>query len=182
MKTITTWVLTLLVHEHSIKLKPKGPPLAEKDYRELKIIKQAGKEINLRCPITGNPHPLFTWKKNKPENLDHDYTRIITDRKILRIGKAQINDSGEYICKATNGFGNLEIKIELIVVYPKELGITNEEVRELTAPNLAGSQLMFDKLILKNEDLEPLCMFRNGYPTLSLTWYKKLTTLPTGRG
>ena len=172
MKTIITWVLTFLVQEHSIALKPKGPPQAEKDYKELKIIKQVGKEINLRCPITGNPHPLFTWKKNKPENLDRDYTRIITDKKILRIGKAQINDSGEYICKATNGFGNLETKIDLVVVHPEELSIINEEARKVAAANLVGRQSTFNKLILENEDLEPLCMFWNGYSTPSLTWYK----------
>ena len=89
-----------------MKTNLKGPPKFEEANRNLKVIKQEGKDVNLRCPITGIPHPLFTWKKDEP-----DYSRIISNKKTLRIDKAKLTDSGKYICKATNGYGNLEIKI-----------------------------------------------------------------------
>ena len=42
--------------------------------------------------------------------------RFKTQKKNLKIKPVQIEDTGIYICKGTNGFGSEEIRIDLIVI------------------------------------------------------------------
>ena len=169
MKFTIAWLLTLITREHCMKTNLKGPPKFEEANRNLKVIKQEGKDVNLRCPITGIPHPLFTWKKDEP-----DYSRIISNKKTLRIDKAKLTDSGEYICKATNGYGNLEIKIELMIVLSQDLTQIKKEINKIIIPGQKGNHLMLENLMLKFKDFELICIHRDIHPKPSPYWYESL--------
>ena len=93
-----------------------GPPIAQQ--KELKSIVRLGEDLKIQCPISGNPTPIIEWKKGG-ETIDYSWIRIRTKGKQLRIKKSQEDDTGVYICKGVNGFGNVEVRVDLIVIGKK---------------------------------------------------------------
>ena len=93
-----------------------GPPTAQQ--KELKTIVRLGEDVKIQCPISGNPTPIIEWKKGG-ETIDYSWIRIRTKGKQLRIKKSQEDDTGLYICKGVNGFGNVEVRVDLIVIGKK---------------------------------------------------------------
>ena len=71
--------------------------------------------MKIQCPIVGNPTPIIEWKKGG-ETIDYTFIRIRTKGRQLRIKKAQEDDTGVFICKGVNGFGNVEVRVDLIVI------------------------------------------------------------------
>ena len=90
-----------------------GPPIAQQ--KELKKIVRLGEDVKIQCPISGNPTPIIEWKKGG-ETIDYSFIRIRTKNKALKIKKSQEDDTGIYICKGVNGFGNVEVRVDLIVI------------------------------------------------------------------
>ena len=74
-----------------------------------------GEDVKIQCPISGNPTPIIEWKKGG-ETIDYTFIRIRTKGRQLRIKKSQETDTGVYICKGVNGFGNVEVRVDLIVI------------------------------------------------------------------
>ena len=81
----------------------------------MKKIGRIGETVRLVCPITGYPAPMVEWSKNG-EKIDFMWERHLTGRKSLKIKNANEDDTGVFTCKAINGFGSEEVRIELIVV------------------------------------------------------------------
>ena len=48
--------------------------------------------------------------------IDHTWTRIKTSKKVLKIKKVVMEDTGVLICKGVNGFGSAQVRVELIVI------------------------------------------------------------------
>jgi hypothetical protein len=90
-----------------------GPPIAQQ--KELKKIVRLGEDVKIQCPISGNPTPIIEWKKGG-ETIDYSFIRIRTKNKAMRIKKSQEDDTGIYICKGVNGFGNVEVRVDLIII------------------------------------------------------------------
>ena len=90
-----------------------GPPIAQD--KNLKTIVRLGEDVKIQCPIVGNPTPIIEWKKGG-ETIDYTFIRIRTKGRQLRIKKAQEDDTGVFICKGVNGFGNVEVRVDLIVI------------------------------------------------------------------
>lgn len=90
-----------------------GPPIAQQ--KELKKIVRLGEDVKIQCPISGNPTPIIEWKKGG-ETIDYSFIRIRTKNKALKIKKSQEDDTGIYICKGVNGFGNVEVRVDLIII------------------------------------------------------------------
>ncbi len=74
-----------------------------------------GEDVKITCPILGNPTPIVEWKKGG-ETIDYSWIRIRTQKKSLKIRRAQEEDTGVYVCKGVNGFGNVEVKVDLIII------------------------------------------------------------------
>ena len=81
----------------------------------LKKIVRLGEDVKIQCPISGNPTPIIEWKKGG-ETIDYSFIRIRTKNKALKIKKSQDDDTGIYICKGVNGFGNVEVRVDLIII------------------------------------------------------------------
>ncbi|XP_067328854.1 basement membrane-specific heparan sulfate proteoglycan core protein isoform X5 [Anolis sagrei] len=74
----------------------------------------AGQTARLRCPATGHPTPTIHWSKLRaPLPWQH---RIVNET--LVIPRAAQQDSGQYICNATNTAGSTEAFIVLDVETP----------------------------------------------------------------
>ncbi|CAG5135175.1 unnamed protein product, partial [Candidula unifasciata] len=68
--------------------------------------------VRLRCEITGNPIPNYTWYKNDQPLTNTDNKRVnakaTTWGSRLKISDLEPGDSGSYTCKASNQFGKEE--------------------------------------------------------------------------
>ncbi|TWW72100.1 Fibroblast growth factor receptor-like 1 [Takifugu flavidus] len=76
-----------------------------------------GSAIKLPCPVEGDPPPLIMWTKDG-RNIHSGWIRFRILRMGLKIKEVEADDSGTYICKATNGFGSVNINHTLIVIDP----------------------------------------------------------------
>ena len=81
----------------------------------MKTMVRLGEDVKIQCPISGNPTPIIEWKKGG-ETIDYTFIRIRTKGRQLRIKKSQETDTGVFICKGVNGFGNVEVRVDLIVI------------------------------------------------------------------
>ena len=154
----------------------KGPPRAERS--EVKHIAKEGDDVKMVCPVQAHPSPLVTWHKGE-EAVDHTWTRFRVSKRQIRIKGVVKADTGHYTCKAINGFGKVEISVELIVINPEELtGVSAEEINKLTSPVFSRSTQEEDKSLVRSvgSDLTLRCSV-SGFPQPSVSWYKDDTLL-----
>ncbi len=92
-----------------------GPPeIVERIHRRQQV--RAGETIKLPCPVESTPEPLFEWTKDG-ESINAGWERCRKSAKgTLRVKEAVAEDSGRYVCKATNGFGSIDIKYNVYVM------------------------------------------------------------------
>ena len=149
----------------------KGPPRAEK--AEVKHIAKVGDEVKLLCPVHGHPAPMVTWSKDG-EVIDFAWNRFRVNKRQLKIKGVIREDTGLYLCKAINGFGKVEIKVELIVIRPEELtGVSAENINKLSSPRFSPDSLEAEKSLVESvgSSLVLECSV-SGYPTPTIQWYK----------
>ncbi|XP_022091569.1 uncharacterized protein LOC110979807 [Acanthaster planci] len=82
----------------------------------LEVDKDNGK-ISLECQATGAPPPTLSWLKDG-RNLTTDVRLVEAGQsRILRLDRSRIilDDSGSYICLATNPAGEQNVTIEVLV-------------------------------------------------------------------
>uniref|UniRef100_A0ABM5EK41 Basement membrane-specific heparan sulfate proteoglycan core protein isoform X2 n=1 Tax=Pogona vitticeps TaxID=103695 RepID=A0ABM5EK41_9SAUR len=116
----------------------------------------AGQTARLHCSATGDPTPTIQWSKLRaPLPWQH---RIVNDT--LVIPRAAQQDSGQYICNATNTAGFTEAFIMLDVETPPYATILPDE-----ASVHAG-------------DLVQLQCLAHGTPPLRYTWTRVNSSLP----
>uniref|UniRef100_A0A3P9P2L9 Fibroblast growth factor receptor-like 1 n=1 Tax=Poecilia reticulata TaxID=8081 RepID=A0A3P9P2L9_POERE len=74
-----------------------------------------GRTAKLACPVEGDPPPLMMWTKDG-RHIHSGWTRFRVLQHGLRIKEVETEDAGTYVCKATNGFGSVNINYTLIVI------------------------------------------------------------------
>ena len=149
----------------------RGPPRAER--REVQQVVKEGQTARLRCPITGSPAPLVTWS-HRGEGIGWSWTRYRQNRRNLKIKKAVKQDTGPYVCKGTNGFGNAEVQINLIVIDPKDFpGIEDKDLPSLAPPVLTSETREQEEAVIVNSgDNFKLSCTARGFPAPLYSWYK----------
>ena len=149
----------------------KGPPRAEKNL--VKHIAKVGDDVKLPCPIQGYPTPMVTWTRNG-EVINYGWTRFRTNKRHMKIKGVVKEDTGVYFCKAINGFGNVEIKVELIVINPEDLkGIGADQISRLSPPvfSLRTKEAEKSQIQSVGSDLKLSCS-ASGFPEPTVYWYK----------
>ena len=74
---------------------------------------EANKDVTMFCHVSGYPKPVVTWTKANGSKLVRDRTEIRNDSLVIR--QTDVGDSGEYICKAQNIHGTVEMRFALSV-------------------------------------------------------------------
>uniref|UniRef100_A0A7N8YNT5 Fibroblast growth factor receptor-like 1 n=1 Tax=Mastacembelus armatus TaxID=205130 RepID=A0A7N8YNT5_9TELE len=92
----------------------QGPPRVSERVAHRQSIR-LGRTMKLSCPVEGDPPPLIMWTKDG-RNIHSGWTRFRVLQHALRIKEVETDDAGTYICKATNGFGSVNINYTLIVI------------------------------------------------------------------
>lgn len=93
----------------------KGPPTADKSKSQ--TIAYIGETVKLTCPVYGVPAPMIQWSKNG-QHIDFHWERHKAKKNILKIKHVTEDDTGIFMCKAINGFGSIQVRVELIVIDP----------------------------------------------------------------
>ncbi|XP_026547137.1 basement membrane-specific heparan sulfate proteoglycan core protein-like, partial [Notechis scutatus] len=126
-----------------------------------------GQSLDLACQVTGLSQPRVTWYKREGP--------LPANRKIsglhLRILKATVADSGEYVCRVTDGdSGGVREASVVITVHSssKTSGVTPPLWIEPSSLSLVPEQTL---------DLNCVVAGQTG---ATITWYKRGGSLPAG--
>lgn len=90
-----------------------GPPKISEQVNGFRKAVQ-GRSIKLPCPVTGNPPPLIMWTKDGV-TIHSGWERFRVRSEGLKVNDVVIEDSGSYICRATNGFGSVSVNFTLTI-------------------------------------------------------------------
>lgn len=85
-----------------------------------------GQEVSLVCVVRAAPAPTIKWLRNTPEDASKFIPLMLTNdikcsfdsetgKACLKIGDAYPQDSGSYICHASNAHGQAQSKTALTV-------------------------------------------------------------------
>lgn len=124
------------------------------------ITSDLGHTIQLPCNVQGNPQPIFTWFRISDSGSMYTVPstqRIIPSHSLLFIRKTDIMDSGRWICKASNQFGEQKLQIRLTI---------NSELSAHINPQIqvinTGSTAKFNCTIVGSE-IGKIEWFHNGH-------------------
>ncbi|CAI5652898.1 fibroblast growth factor receptor-like 1a isoform X1 [Oreochromis niloticus] len=104
----------LLLEMVLISTAVRGPPRVSERVNHRQSAR-LGRTVKLPCPVEGDPPPLIMWTKDG-RNIHRGWTRFRVSQHALRIKEVEMDDAGTYICKATNGFGSVNVNYTLIVI------------------------------------------------------------------
>jgi len=125
------------------------------------ILKASGETLQLECYVDGLPPPTIVWYKDGDILLTPN---LQTDRSqtILMIPDLQVEDSGKYVCKARNVYGQVNATFP-VKVYD-----------ELQTPQLLGPKEEVATVSLgQDESVTFDCAVRSVGPT-QIQWLKQL--------
>ncbi|KAM4722858.1 hemicentin-1 [Rhinophrynus dorsalis] len=125
--------------------------------------RDSNKEVNiqikasamLECESNAVPPPIINWYKNGQPVLESANHKFLEGGQILNIKHAQVSDTGEYECVATNVVGQDNKKIFLNVHVP---------------PTIQGPQEEYLDAIIQNSITFSCDAY--GIPVPNLTWLK----------
>ncbi|XP_078383112.1 uncharacterized protein LOC144665696 [Oculina patagonica] len=112
------------------------------------------------CSANGNPKPKVSWSKISGAGLVNTARQ---DNK-LQIRSAGYNDSGSYVCTATNVLGKSEKEVKLFVEVPPQFIETPDRVIKVIGNTIAS-----------------ISCRAFGFPPPSIIWSRGLVPLPQGR-
>ncbi|KAL9961767.1 hypothetical protein ACROYT_G030783 [Oculina patagonica] len=112
------------------------------------------------CSADGNPKPSVSWSKISGAGLVNTSGQ---DNK-LQIRSAGYNDSGSYVCTATNIFGKVQKTVKLLVEVPPKFIETPDRVIKVKADSVASVSCR-----------------ALGFPPPTIVWSRGLVPLPQGR-
>ncbi|XP_078383111.1 uncharacterized protein LOC144665695 [Oculina patagonica] len=112
------------------------------------------------CSADGNPKPSVSWSKISGAGLVNTDGQ---DNK-LQIRSAGYNDSGSYLCTATNILGKSKKVVKLFVEVPPQFIATPERVIKVAGNTMASVSCR-----------------AFGFPSPAITWSRGFIPLPQGR-
>ncbi|XP_067885454.1 fibroblast growth factor receptor-like 1a isoform X1 [Heterodontus francisci] len=164
----------------------RGPPQISARVINRQTVR-LGRTIKLPCPVEGDPPPLTMWTKDG-RTIHSGWTRFRVLRQGLKIKEVEAEDAGTYICKATNGFGSINLNYTLIVINDSSTGrdgqklpqgsngeYTNEDPtgKQWVRPRFTQPTKMRRRVIARpvGSSIRLKCA-ASGYPQPDITWLK----------
>ncbi|KAM5299409.1 LOW QUALITY PROTEIN: hemicentin-2 [Ctenodactylus gundi] len=128
----------------------------------LRVTVKAGEEVTLDCETQGSPPPLVTWTKDSGPLPSGSDRHGLLPSGSLRLAPAQVRDSGQYKCTASNPAGSASRRYVLGVQ---------------VAPQVQPGPRVLK--VLAGEALDLNCA-AEGNPKPRLSWSKDGVALPGG--
>ncbi|KAM6165457.1 hemicentin-1 [Erethizon dorsatum] len=108
------------------------PSIKDHDSESLSVVNvREGTSVSLECESNAVPPPVITWYKNGRIITESTHMEILADGQMLHIKKAEVSDTGQYVCRAINVAGRDDKNFHLnVYVLPSIEGPEREVVVE----------------------------------------------------
>ncbi|XP_021098568.1 hemicentin-1 [Heterocephalus glaber] len=108
------------------------PSIKDHDSESLSVVNvREGTSVSLECESNAVPPPVVTWYKNGRIITESTHMEILADEQMLHIKKAEVSDTGQYVCRAINVAGRDDKNFHLnVYVLPSIEGPEREVVVE----------------------------------------------------
>nr|XP_044998229.1 hemicentin-1 isoform X3 [Jaculus jaculus] len=112
------------------------PSIKDHGSESLSVVNvREGASVSLECESNAVPPPVITWYKNGQMIKDSAHVEILAGRQMLHIKKAEVSDTGQYVCRAINVAGRDDKNFHLNVYVPPSIEGPGREVVVETASN-----------------------------------------------
>ncbi|XP_078498867.1 hemicentin-1 [Lissotriton helveticus] len=91
------------------------------------INSRVGSSVTLECESNAVPAPIITWYKNGRLITESANVEVLAEGQMLQIKGAEVSDTGQYVCKATNIAGQDDKNFHLNVHVPPSIDGPEEE-------------------------------------------------------
>ncbi|XP_040264776.1 hemicentin-1 isoform X1 [Bufo bufo] len=103
------------------------PPSISPGTKNITVV--VNKQTTLSCDVTGTPKPLVEWKKNGnllSTDINQNIYRLLSSGSLIVISPT-VDDTGTYLCSASNDAGHDELEVSLTVLVPPSIAdeVTN---------------------------------------------------------
>ncbi|KAM9706377.1 hemicentin-1 isoform 2-T2 [Dama dama] len=108
------------------------PSIKDHGSESLSVVNvREGTSVSLECESNAVPPPVVTWYKNGRMLTESAQLEILADGQMLHITKAEVSDTGQYVCRAINVAGRDDKNFHLNVYVPPSIeGPENEVIVE----------------------------------------------------
>ncbi|NXB77102.1 HMCN1 protein, partial [Donacobius atricapilla] len=107
--------------EYSLQVYTR-PTISNSGSHPSEVVVTQGSEISLECEAQGTPEPAVTWLKDGRALGSGGDVAVLAGGRVLRLERAQVSDTGRYVCVATNAAGLADRKYDLSVHVPPSIG------------------------------------------------------------
>ncbi|XP_012784766.2 hemicentin-2 [Ochotona princeps] len=114
--------------------------------------------VSLRCEAHAQPSPEVTWYRDGQPLIPNEELFLLPGTHNLQLARAQLSDSGTYVCEALNAAGRDQRRVQLSVLVPPTFRQPSSGPQEMV-PVQVG-----DKAILSCET--------DSVPEPVVTWYR----------
>ncbi|XP_013377196.1 PREDICTED: hemicentin-1 isoform X3 [Chinchilla lanigera] len=112
------------------------PSIKDHDSESLSVVNvREGTLVSLECESNAVPPPVITWYKNGRIITESTHVEILADGQMLHIKKAEVSDTGQYVCRAINVAGRDDKNFHLNVYVPPSIEGPEGEVVVETISN-----------------------------------------------
>ncbi|XP_011246353.1 hemicentin-1 isoform X3 [Mus musculus] len=112
------------------------PSIKDHGSQSLSIVNvREGTSVSLECESNAVPPPVITWSKNGRMIPDSTNVEILTGGQTLHIRRAEVSDTGQYVCRAINVAGRDDKNFHLNVYVPPTIEGPETEVIVETISN-----------------------------------------------
>ncbi|XP_063057327.1 hemicentin-1 isoform X2 [Engraulis encrasicolus] len=116
---------------------------------------RVGNSVTLECESNAVPPPTITWYKNGRAVAETANLRILADGQRLELKGAEVSDTGQYVCKASNVAGQVDKNFHLNIYVP---------------PSIEGPAV--ERVVETISNPVTFSCDASGIPPPSLTWLK----------
>ncbi|XP_052593110.1 hemicentin-1 isoform X2 [Peromyscus californicus insignis] len=112
------------------------PSIKDHGSESLSVVNvREGTSVSLECESNAVPPPVITWSKNGRMITDSTHVEILTGGQMLHIKRAEVSDTGQYVCRAINVAGRDDKNFHLNVYVPPTIEGPEREVLMETVSN-----------------------------------------------
>ncbi|XP_009081115.1 PREDICTED: LOW QUALITY PROTEIN: hemicentin-1-like, partial [Acanthisitta chloris] len=133
------------------------PSISNSGSHPSEVIVTQGSEVSLECEAQGIPEPAVTWMKDGHALASGRDVSVLQGGHILQLKRAQVSDTGRYVCVAANLAGLSDRKYDLHVHVP---------------PSIAGYLQMPENISIVEKNPISLVCEASGIPLPAITWLR----------
>ncbi|KAG8517174.1 Hemicentin-1 [Galemys pyrenaicus] len=112
------------------------PSIKDHGSESLSVVSvREGTSVSLECESNAVPPPVISWYKNGRMITESTHVEILADGQMLHIKKAEVSDTGQYVCRAINVAGRDDKNFHLNVYVPPSIEGPDKEVVVETISN-----------------------------------------------